>query len=86
MRVRRHDTDMAARALGVSTSEVLLWMHDMQVPDPSQYGPLLDYLVVEERPPPGPRPAESDAPDAVAHPHLTAAAPPPPVRPSSMRG
>ena len=49
MRVRRHDTDTAARALGVSTSEVLLWMHDMQTPDPSQYDPLLDYLVVEER-------------------------------------
>jgi hypothetical protein len=49
MRVRRHDTDTAARALGVSTSEVLLWMHDMQTPDPSQYDLLLDYLVVEER-------------------------------------
>jgi hypothetical protein len=24
-------------------------MHDMQVPEPSQYDPLLDYLVVEER-------------------------------------
>ena len=49
MRVRRHDTATAARELGVSTSEVLLWMHDMQVPEPSQYDPLLDYLVVEER-------------------------------------
>ena len=48
MRVRKHDTDAAARVLGVSTSEVLLWMHDMQVPEPEQYGPLLDYLVVEE--------------------------------------
>jgi hypothetical protein len=49
MRVRKHDTETAARVLGVSTSEVLLWMHDMQTPDPSQYDPLLDYLVVEER-------------------------------------
>ena len=36
-------------SLGVSTSEVLLWMHDMQVPEPSHYAQLLDYLVVEER-------------------------------------
>jgi hypothetical protein len=49
MRIRKHDTDTAARVLGVGTSEVLLWMHDMQVPDPTQFEPLLDYLVVEDR-------------------------------------
>jgi LmbE family N-acetylglucosaminyl deacetylase len=49
MRVRRHDAAAAARELGVSTSEVLLWMHDMQTPDPEQYERLLDYLVVEDR-------------------------------------
>jgi hypothetical protein len=49
MRVRQHDTATAARVLGVSTSEVLLWMHDMQTPDPDQCEPLLDYLVVEDR-------------------------------------
>jgi hypothetical protein len=49
MRVRRHDTTAAARALGVSTSEVLLWMHDIQTPAPDQCEPLLDYLVVEDR-------------------------------------
>ena len=48
MRVRRHDTDMAARALGVTPSEVLLWMHDMQVPEPAHHERLRDYLVVEE--------------------------------------
>lgn len=49
MRIRKHDTSMAAGVLGVGTSEVLLWMHDMQVPEPDQYEPLLDYLVVEEQ-------------------------------------
>ncbi len=49
MRVRRHDTDAAARVLGVSTSEVLLWMHDMQTPDPELHERLLDYLVEEDR-------------------------------------
>ena len=49
MRIRKHDTATAAGVLGVGTSEVLLWMHDMRVPDPGQYGPLIDHLVVEER-------------------------------------
>ncbi len=49
MRVRRHDTDTAARELGVSTSELLLWMHDMQTPTPDRYELLLEYLVVEDR-------------------------------------
>ena len=49
MRIRKHDTDEAARAMGVAPSEVLLWKHDLQVPGPFQVDAVLDYLFIEER-------------------------------------
>jgi hypothetical protein len=49
MRIRRHNSDDAARWMGVATSEVLLWKHDMQVPGPDHFAVVLDYLSIEER-------------------------------------
>jgi hypothetical protein len=49
MRIRKHNSDEAARAMGVATSEVLLWKHDMQVPEPVHFDAVLDYLFIEDR-------------------------------------
>jgi len=48
MRIRKHNSEEAAREMGVTTSEVLLWKHDMQVPEPAHVEVLLDYLFIEE--------------------------------------
>jgi len=48
MRIRKHNSEEAARELGVTTSEVLLWKHDMQIPEPAHFEVLLDYLLIEE--------------------------------------
>ena len=49
MRIRRHDSEAAAQEMGVTTSEVLLWKHDMQVPQPGHFDAVLDYVLIEER-------------------------------------
>jgi hypothetical protein len=49
MRIRKHNSEEAARSMGVATSEVLLWKHDMQVPGPDHFEAVLDYLFVEDR-------------------------------------
>lgn len=49
MRIRKHNSEEAARHMGVATSEVLLWKHDMQIPEPTHFEAVLDYLFVEER-------------------------------------
>ena len=48
MRIRAHNAEAAAREMGVTPSEVLLWIHDMQVPRSAHVGALLDYLFIEE--------------------------------------
>jgi hypothetical protein len=48
MKIRKHNADEAAGEMGVTTSEVLLWKHDMQIPDPMHVEVLLDYLFVDE--------------------------------------
>jgi hypothetical protein len=49
MRIRKHNSEAAARELGVTTSEILLWTYDMQIPEPTHFAALLDYLSIEER-------------------------------------
>ena len=48
MRIRAHNSEEAAREMGVTPSEVLLWKHDMQVPQPMHVEVLLDYLFINE--------------------------------------
>lgn len=48
MRIRAHNSEEAAREMGVTSSEVLLWKQDMQVPEPMHVEVLLDYLLIEE--------------------------------------
>jgi hypothetical protein len=48
MRIRAHNSEEAAREMGVTPSEVLLWKHDMQVPQAMHVEVLLDYLFIEE--------------------------------------
>ena len=49
MRIRKHDSEAVARELGVTTSEILLWKHDMQIPEPAHFAAILDYLSIEDR-------------------------------------
>jgi len=48
MRIRAHNVEEAAREMGVTPSEVLLWIHDIQVPHSVHVERLLDYLLIEE--------------------------------------
>jgi hypothetical protein len=48
MRMRKHNSEEAAREMGVTPSEVLLWKHDMQIPEPVHVEVLMDYLFIEE--------------------------------------
>ena len=48
MRIRAHNAGEAAREMGVTPSEVLLWKHDLQVPRSMHVEVLLDYLLIEE--------------------------------------
>ena len=49
MRIRKHSSEAAARELGVTTSEILLWKHDMQIPEPAHFEAILAYLSIEDR-------------------------------------
>ena len=49
MRMRRQSSEEVARELGVTTSEVLLWRHDLQVPGPVHFESIAHYLFIEQR-------------------------------------
>jgi hypothetical protein len=49
MRQRSHTTDAAARAMEVTSDEVLAWSADGQIPDRTHDAALTEYLQVDER-------------------------------------